>query len=252
MTPFETRAASERDLMRILEWPEGAQTRSRTGFYGKKQELERAQAAGALWGLFENADPLAFLAWGLRKDGFLEVRPDRRRQGLGRALVQHHIDALTADGDCCLLDITCEPAESIPFWRKLDFTLYGGSSAFRRLPRSLDLPPGAEAVEVRITSFPDFVLRTGEMIEPLEEFRPAAALLLDGNIQLAERVIFFAGFLNRRYDLVVKIEAGERVLLFDRVASDAAYAVGVREDRYWNHYLDRIQDPPLNDIPSRR
>ena len=249
--PYEIRTASERDLTRILEWLEQERTSSGNGFHHRKQELERAQEAGALWGLFENADPLAFLAWGLRKDGFLEVRPERRRQGLGRALVQHHVDSL-AGGDCCLLDIVCDPVESIPFWRELGFTLYGGSNAFRRLPCSLELPAGAEALEVRISCFPDFVLRTGETIEPLEEFRPAAALLADGGIQLSERVIFFAGVLNRRYDLVVKIEAGGRVLLFDRVASDAAYAVGVREDRYCNHYLDRLQDPPLSDIPSRR
>ncbi|TQV79155.1 GNAT family N-acetyltransferase [Denitrobaculum tricleocarpae] len=249
---LEIRPLSERERLLVLDWLEREEAAPDREFAAQKDALARAEDAGELWGLFEDADPVAFLAGGLRKDGFLRVRADRRRRGYGRRLVRHRIDALRADDSCCLLDILCEPADSIPFWRKMGFTLYGGSCAFKRLERRFEVPRGAEAIAVRIRSFPDFVLRTGELVEPLDSFRPDAVILPGGNIQLAERVIFFAGPLNRRYDLVVMIEVGGRTLLFDRVSSDAAYAVGVSEDGQANHFLDRINDPPLTEIPSRR
>ncbi len=249
---LEIRSLSEGERLLILDWLEREEAGPGKGFAAQKDLLARAQDAGELWGLFEDADPVAFLAGELRKGGVLRVRADRRRRGYGRRLVRHRIEALRADDSCCLLDIACDPAESIPFWQKMGFTLYGGSYAFKRLERRFDLPKGAEPIAVRIRSFPDFVLRTGEVVDPLDEFRPDAVILPDGNIQLAERVIFFAGPLNRRYDLVVKIEAGGRERLFDRVTSDAAYAVGVSEDEHANHFLERINDPPLAVVPSRR
>ncbi len=241
-----------RECTLLLGWLEHEAETSGSGFYSRKLEIQRAQDNGALWGLFEKGHPVAFLANGLRKDGFLEVRPDRRGQGYGRKLVQHRIDAVIANDSCCLLDIECVPPDSIPFWQRLGFELYNGSFAFKRVPRRFSLPGVAEVVQVRVRSFPDFVLQTGELVEPLDDFRPDAVVLPDGDIQLAERIVFFAGQLNRRYDLIVKLEADGKERVFARLTSDAAYAAGVRDDAHGNHYLDRISVPPLSDVPSRR
>lgn len=182
--------------------------------------------------------------WGnLVRSGILEVRSDRRRQGIGEAMVRHRL-AEAFDHNEDLLVIQCKPISSIPFWRRMGFETVqgerGNTYGYRVLRRQLNLPAEGRPVAVSIEWFPESrkwdrgTVATGT-------FTPAAVQTLDGDVHLAERVHSFDGLPGqpRTGDVVVRIIVAGEERYFDKAKYDEAGWVGVQRCRN-GYYLDCI------------
>lgn len=108
--------------------------------------------------------PVAY-CWGSlnSEDSILEVQPEYRGSGIGRALVAFLIDRSTAERDP-LLEIHIAPDSAEPFWQEMGFeTYWREDNCYGR--RILELPQ-AEVRGVRrivtVAYFPDSVLWSKE------------------------------------------------------------------------------------------
>lgn len=121
------RQSNSADVIIILAWlrAEFEQAGTGRGFWCNQSIIENAHQEGRLIvaddGEGERA--IAFQVGGLLEPGILEVRPDKRRMGFGRKLVEYCI-ARARERDECVLHIECKPVESVPFWKRMGFRLY--------------------------------------------------------------------------------------------------------------------------------
>lgn len=182
--------------------------------------------------------------WGsLIRSGILEVRADRRRQGIGEAMVRHRL-AEAFDRDEDLLTIQCKPASSVPFWRRMGFeTLQGeggNTYGYRALRRQLNLPAEGSRVAVSIEWLPESCKWDRNTVAT-KSFVPAAVQTDDGTVHLAERVHAFDGLPGqaRTGDVVVRIVVAGEERYFDKAKYDEAAWVGVQRCRN-GYYVDSI------------
>src|SRR3546814_6050026 len=85
------------------------------------------------------------------------------------------------------------PSSSRPFWVRMGFSLDSlpGKHAYMVLAKTVELPAGLPRVKVRISFFPEGVLYDKVKPAPLSVWEPEAVRLLDGTIELGQRVVGF-------------------------------------------------------------
>lgn len=229
------------DLPKIRAWLETDDRQGVENFLCNWEIIEDAHRDRSLLVYVDDktGDPVAFQVGQLIGPGILEVRNDFRRRGIGQKLVEHCVK-LAGKRDCCCLYIQCNPASSIPFWKKMGFTLMPNDEtrhAYRVLPKHHELPVG-RPVEVKIQFY-------------CEERRwdknvPAyASAILEGVqtaenvVCLPERVCAFRKLCPEPSDALVEIATNGKTLYFDKAKYSEASNLGVR--RCANaFYVDKI------------
>jgi GNAT superfamily N-acetyltransferase len=142
----------------------------------------------------ESKEPVAYF-WGSLNStsSILEVRLDRRGQGIGRAVVAELLEMAVASGEG-LLWIDCAPSSSEPFWRKMGFDIEVGSprsSAKRILHIPRSIPSSAVPVNVIVRFFNEEALYSNG-VSPLAEYSPSAAKDENGTIWLSAKLAHLA------------------------------------------------------------
>lgn len=192
--PGFLRYSTKSDIDEIHRWLQEQDRQNFEGSFLCNWELtQQSHEEGSLLVYVEEKteSAIAYQWGGLLRPGILEVRIDKRWQGVGKALVDRCIQ-LAADTDHCVLRIQCKPSTSIPFWERMGFYIYDerNSYAFMFLPKINELPNTAEPVDVTISFYPESMKWESDTL-PCETFQPAAVLSEDNSIHLSKRVCFF-------------------------------------------------------------
>jgi GNAT superfamily N-acetyltransferase len=201
------RHATQSDLLAIRVWlEEEARREGERGFLNNMSLIEDGQRKRELTVLLEDSmSPAAFCLASDRDMHILEVRPDRRGQGLGRRLVEHVLSRSRDAGSLGMCGHCC-PEESLPFWLHIGFKhvpdhvqAYRIAYPFRR---ARSLIPNAPTHDVTFTLFTDYPAET------VRKTRTITASCLGGSYQLAEDFVEYAS----DPDELLRIEADDRVL----------------------------------------
>lgn len=237
------RGSTDSDLSVILDWLKRQhEAREVETFWVNRQVIERCHKGGELL-VYESpelAEPVAFQLGGLLRPGILEVRHDQRGKGIGQAMAQHCMALAVAENED-ILYIQCEPASSIPFWRKMGFSLIGtdetAAYAYRVMPRQLPLAAGTPA-HVVVGWYPESAKWEAATAALQEE--AFGGLRQDGTVSLPQRVLY-PSVLNHG-DVVLRITVDGEDWYFDKAKYETAELVGVRQN--WNGYrIDHVTHP---------
>jgi len=168
------------------------------------------------------------------RSGILEVRHDRRREGIGRAIVDSQIEQAVHDHEP-LCYVSCAPQSSQAFWERMGFKFSAGLRHYDRAPAGirmlhipLDLPEG-ECCDVLVRFVNEDRLYGSEGNGKIyAEFEPAAVVASNGVIYLDRVVAFFdPGVLGEHGDLSIELLVSGRRVLLSKAKYDAAIAAGV-------------------------
>jgi GNAT superfamily N-acetyltransferase len=188
--------------------------------------------------VYEDADgDLPAYYWGPMHSmsGILEVRRDRRRRGIGRAIVESQFERAVRELEP-LCYVSCAPQDSQTFWESMGFTFPAALRSYGGDPvgiRNLDIPldvSGGENRDVLVRFVDEDRLYGAEGDGKIfTEFSPTARLASDGVIYFDRVVAFFdPTVIGEEGDLALELLVdGERVLL-SKAKHDAAFAMGVR------------------------
>lgn len=142
------RKAADRDIPIIEAWlPRGQAIESMAVNW--KTTLKVFHRVGMwVWEDGVTKEPVAYF-WGslASTNSVLEVRPEYRRCGIGRAFVQHLIDEMKGTGEE-LLEIECAPPSSKAFWHAMGFEI---------------IPDGRRLIGRRNIRFPPLSLSEGSV-----------------------------------------------------------------------------------------
>lgn len=243
MADIEIAPSNEKDLKTILAWLEAEEEDTGNGFWCNRGIVEDSHAEGGLILLREDDVAVAFQLGALVRPGIMEVRPDCRGRGYGRMLAERRLEE-AREKDWCLLHIECTPSSSRPFWERMGFTLDAlpGKHAYMVLAKTVELPAGLPRVKVRISFFPERMLYDKVRPAPLSVWEREAVRLVDGPIELGQKVVGF-----QRYgaigDLVAEIVVDGKQVFFDKAKRGRAYHLGLeRQSVTYAWYIDCI-DP---------
>jgi len=235
--------STDKDLSSILRWlkKEYDADEDGRGFYNNRRLIREGHREGTITILREDDKCVAFHLHG----DILEVRPDKRRMGYGRALAEQWIENSTATA--AYLFIECAPSTSLHFWKKMGFKRIPDRSglhtyALRMLNKTFELPEAGEEVSVTISFYPERAAYEKEKaVSPVAIHRPRA--IRDGDhIKVSERLICVQP--DHHDDLVVKIEVDSEMLYFDK--AKYAKALGIqryRRGHYPAFYCDYLMMP---------
>src|ERR1700733_389251 len=155
------RRSTNRDLQAIHKWlvDQGARNVEGNFLCNWKLTKESHEEGNLLVCIDSKSGTAVAYQWGgLIGPGILEVRHDMRRKGIGRQLVEHRIGEAYESNQCCLY-IQCKPSSSIPFWKRMGFTLLKSTNedhyAYRILERKHNVPAHGTAVDVAIHFYPE-------------------------------------------------------------------------------------------------
>jgi hypothetical protein len=174
-----------------------------------------------------NGEPVAYQWGGLIQAGILQVRNDMRHRGIGRELVNRRIEEGRRKGTP-LLFIQCAPKSSIPFWERMGFTivqLKGKTCGYRVLNKHLRRPKNGVDVSVTIRFYPEERAWRPD-ITAISEENPAATITRDGNVHLADRVLFHECIYEHVGKLVVEIEINGKSVYCNKAKYDNAKELG--------------------------
>lgn len=113
------------DLPFIREWL-ALEVRGEQGFIHNWRMIEEACSEGQMLVWVDQEGPIGFLTRGISPSSILQVKSDRKRHGIGRALVERAIREEEAN-DNAVLVVQCEPTTSIEFWKSMGFETQRGS-----------------------------------------------------------------------------------------------------------------------------
>lgn len=155
-------------------------------------------------------------------------------------LAHHYIEEARGKG-VCVLEIECSPRTSIPFWKKMGFTMFPFNEvtqdrAYLVLDRSFPLPDDRPPVNVSIAFYPESK-KWDQKIEPVIACSPDAVKVSADEIMLSARVICFDPHGGLGLDPVVGIEVNGDKIYLDKIKYEE---VGVQRDIRNTFYLDRI------------
>ncbi len=182
--------------------------------------------------------PIAYQLDALISPGILEVRADKRGQGIGKKLVEYRIKE-ARENDRCLLQIQCKPQSSIPFWEHMGFCLYGNENyAFKLLEKKLVLPINGTPCQLNISFYPEERIWE-KHTDPIKVFTPLAVKIPDDGVYLSDRVAFF--YIKKHFDndLVTSIIIDDQQLYLDKAKYDQAKVLGIKKDGD-AYYIDKI------------
>jgi GNAT superfamily N-acetyltransferase/uncharacterized protein YozE (UPF0346 family) len=174
----------------------------------------------------QSNEPVAYM-W--TDFGIIEVREDKRGQGIGRVLTEFAIKYALKWGEVAIR-IECAPLSSIPFWNHMGFKFYTNKHAYILLDKKNSLPENGKAIKVDIKFYPECKKWESETA-PLETFSPTAVKTPEGIIYFKNRLSIFSGNTNRwKYDPVVEINVDGKELYLDKAKYPQAHSLGVNMD----------------------
>src|SRR3546814_11178837 len=103
-----------------------------------------------------------------------------------------------------------------------------GKHAYIVLSKTVVLPAGLPRVKVRISFFPEGVLYDKVKPAPLSVWEPEAVRLLDGTIEIGQRVVGFQRY-GANGDLVVATVVDGKQVFFDKAKRDRAYDIELEQ-----------------------
>lgn len=237
------RYSTDMDLEEILRW---LREQNRNGvddtFFCNRSIVIESHNEGKLLVFIdsETNKPFAFQLGELTSPGILEVRVDKRGQGVGEKLVKYRIRE-ARESDKCLLRIQCKPESSIPFWKHMGFQLYGNEKncAFMLLEKKHILPEDGVDCKLKICFFPEERMWIDDT-PPIKTFTPSAVKTSDGFIYLTDRFSFFDVRDNFDHDTVLSIHVDGEQIYLDKAKREEARELGVKYDN-GAFYLDRLK-----------
>jgi len=245
------RQSHDADLAAILAWLKLEYDRAGTGtgFWCNRSIVEQAHDDGRLV-VADDGDTdraVAFQVGGLLHPGILEVRPDKRRMGFGRRLVEYCI-ARAKEDDECVLHIDCRPVSSVPFWKGMGFHLFSDAfgercpsefrnHAFRVLERSHTIAStGRASVPVDVC----FRAESGTILSEVHTFGAQCSK----RILLHERVISYGPtYVFELGDTFVDVHVNGRELYSDKAKYPEAAAIGVQARGGGVYLIDELIMP---------
>lgn len=171
----------------------------------------------------------------------LEIHPDYRGRGLGMLFSDFMLRRAREEG-YSVLGIEIAPASAEPFWVGQGFVLDDDKIHFRNglyahmiLERKFDLGNGPR-VPVLIEFYDEQTIRRD--VPPFVTFEGEGERLIDGSIQLPERVHGFNPNLRNNGENHIRIVVDGEDIYFGRSKYEQQY--GQTKDPVGNHYIDRI------------
>lgn len=256
------RQSQDVDLPAILTWlkVEYDQAGTGTGFWCNRSIIEQAHDDCRLV-VADDGDTdraVAFQVGGLLHPGILEVRPDKRGMGFGRRLVEYCI-ARAREEDECVLHIECNPASSVPFWKRMGFCLFSDAfgercpsdarnHAFRILNKGHGNVP-AESVEVPVQ-----IRFRAECGVTLTQSQLSGYRLNHRQLVLQHRVVAYCP--SRAFalgDAFVDVHINGRSLYSGKAKYEEAKAIGVQNRNGEVYFIDEVVLPLQGaDVPTGR
>ena len=237
--PDVIRKSTDRDFYAIRQWLRAEKAAGvEDNFLCNWPLIKKCHDEGKLIVYVDGASgvAVAFQFGGLLAPGILEVRHDMRCRGIGRKLVEDLIEEARKN-DEPFLRIECTPPSSIPFWKKMGFTLYRSKSdknlAYRVLEWKHELPVEGRSVRAEIRFYPED--RNGD--QRFAAGAVSAKCTSDETVFLSERVSFFKMLHSEERDTAVEIVVDGEC----RYLGKAKYAkeIGVKQ-RINGFYIDAI------------
>lgn len=138
----QPRKATATDLEAVLSWLHREhleqERRGEGSFYDNRDTIARAWKHNELYVLPDGSQIAAFLVGGPSGSlDILEVRPDLRKRGFGRQLVEHYLNDIRGNG-ALGARVHCNPKSSIPFWTRLGFRAPDGHNMSKTKDESQD------------------------------------------------------------------------------------------------------------------
>jgi len=179
-----------------------------------------------VWEAAANREPVAY-CWGTlnSSDSILEVHPEFRGHGVGRAMALFMLERSIRDGEP-LLEIQIAPESAEPFWKAMGFETFwrdGACYGRRVLEFRRDLPVGVRAPVV-ITFFPEQAVWAVD-VAPLARHKITGSLV-DGRVFLNQTVAHFD--LDQGRDLVVEVTLDGQRRYRGKAKYEGARVIGVR------------------------
>lgn len=197
----------------------------KTGWRERGENVDVIQANGKAIGFLNNTH-------------LLEIAPAFRGMGYGALLSDFMLERAFDEGHS-FVDIEIAPEEAVGFWKKQGFTIHSdnssGTLAHKKLDRAFPLG-GGRRVSVKIEYYCEDAAYAGR--SPFSTFKGEGELLLNGSIQLPERVHGTDYTLRSNDDNHVRIVVEEQQRYFGRARYGTAH--GAARDPHWRHYIDRI------------
>ncbi len=118
---------SRLDLQKIEEWLIEEKRELNEGFYCNWTIIEKAFTNKELITLNFNEKPIGFLVWSKAEIYaeiiILEIKPEHRNSGIGKAFFEQISDYLKQKGFLAI-KLFCVPSESEKFWKKMGFVKF--------------------------------------------------------------------------------------------------------------------------------
>ena len=116
--------ATSKHLAELLAWLEQEERETGEGFNCNRELIQSSQREGCLYCALQEQEVVGFAVHHRLTEGssisLLEVKPNQRGLGIGRALAAHAIDCLFESG-ATFVKVECAPQASESFWRHLSF-----------------------------------------------------------------------------------------------------------------------------------
>ena len=241
--PFAIRNSSKEDLAIVKEWLLAEREQTGEGFFCNWSVITKALKRKDLFVLAADGDIVGFAVIGAKGPDIVEVRPDMRGMGYGRRIAEWAIKSV-ADRGNSVIEGQCSPESSVPFWKKMGFTIsekrngLEGPYAYKVLECKFVLTNGPR-VPFEIAFYPaerDW----NENVEPFRTYAGEAERLDDGSLQLPERAVCFEPEVWEFTDYVVRVVVNGTMLFEDKAKRPEAESIGVSMDAGGIFFLDKI------------
>ena len=223
------RQARDSDLPIIESWlPEPDQGDTLAVNWGLTKRVYKEQGM-LVWEDGTSQEPVAY-CWGTLNstNSILEIQPEMKRKGIGRAFVEHLLEQSRANGEP-LLEIEAAPPSSEAFWVSMGFVFAGdaeGRRIGRRILRLPQLLPDGPRVQVKVSFCNEAALYADAQRHPLlAEYVLVGAPDASGALVLSEKVACFDLVAGK--DLVVRVEVDERTVYFDKAKYPEGKLLGI-------------------------
>lgn len=237
------RYSTDEDLDEILKWLEEQEKNKidDTFYCNRNLTIEEHNDGKLIVYISPKSNLAVAYQWGgLLQLGIIEVRKEYRGQGIGQCLVKYRIYEARAQKRA-ILKIQCTPTTSIPFWKRMGFTLLSENSqeAYMLLDYKNELPANGASCSVKICFFPE-ERKWEKNTLPVKKFIPQAVKSEEENtIYLSERITYYDISGSFDNDPVISITVDNKELYLDKAKYAEARSFGVVRDNSV-FYLDKI------------
>lgn len=238
------RNATKKDLAAVEKWLRAEREQRGESFFCNWSIIANACKRKELIVLAADGDIVGFVVDAPSGPDIVAVRPDKRGMGYGRRLAEWAITSAIDRGNS-VIEGECAPESSVPFWKKMGFTVSqnrresrGGPYAYKVLERKIALSEGPR-VPFEIAFYPE-KRDWNKNIKPFRMYAGEAQLLKDGSLQLPERAICFLPEIRDFDDCVVRVAVNGTRQFENKVKHPEANYIGVHRDVGGIYFLDKI------------